>query len=349
LGVWRLVFLRRNFPRSVSHFQELLASVSMNLFRIGTRGSALALAQAELTERALALAFPDLHVERRVFITRGDRKLDLSLLKANEAGGKGLFTKELEDALLRDEIEVAVHSLKDLPGHNPPGLAITAVLERAPTADMLIAKSPGGFDALPHGARLGTSSVRRARQLRHLRADLRIEEWRGNVQTRLRKLAAASEVAGILLAQAGLERLGFDLSAGTLTFEETTFQIESLAGRLLPAIGQGAIALQSRADRTEVSEVLAKLDHRETHLAIRAERELQRLLAGDCAMPVGVLTTLKDDRLHLRAILFPADESQPPHTAEAEGSTAAPEAVAKCVFEKLAPPGEPKAGSFRAP
>lgn len=307
----------------------------MTVFRLGTRGSALALAQAELTERALAFAFPELRVERRVFITRGDRKLDLSLLKANEAGGKGLFTKELEDALLRDEIEVAVHSLKDLPGHNPPGLAITAVLARAPTADVLIAKNSGGFDALPRGARIGTSSVRRARQLRHLRADLQIEEWRGNVQTRLRKLAAADEVAGILLAQAGLERLGYDLSRGVLEFEGATFQIESLAGRLLPAIGQGAIALQSRADRAEVSAILAKIDHAETHLAIRAERELQRLLAGDCAMPVGALTTLRGDRLHLHAILFPADESQPPRSAESEGDAAEPEEVAATVFAHL--------------
>jgi hydroxymethylbilane synthase len=304
-------------------------------FRLGTRGSALALAQAELTERALSAALPDLATERKVFLTRGDKKLDLRLRKANEAGGKGLFTKELEDALLRDEIEVAVHSLKDLPGHNPPGLAITAVLERAPTADVLIAKQPGGFDALPQGARIGTSSVRRARQLRWRRTDLQIEEWRGNVQTRLRRLGAAKEVAGILLAQAGLERLGYDLSCGTLDFEGATFHVESLAGRLLPAIGQGAIALQSRADRSEVTAVLAKIDHRETHLAIRAERELQRLLAGDCGMPVGALTTLRGDRLHLRAILFPADEAQPPATAEAEGDAEVPEAIAAEVFARL--------------
>ena len=306
----------------------------MTVFRLGTRGSALALAQAALTERALAAALPPLAVERKVFVTRGDQKLDLSLLRASEAGGKGLFTKELEDALLRDEIEVAVHSLKDLPGHNPPGLAVTAVLERAPTADVLIAKNSGGFDALPHAARIGTSSIRRARQLRWLRPDLAIEEWRGNVQTRLRKLAAADAVAGILLAQAGLERLGFDLRGGVLAFEGAHFHIESLAGRLLPAIGQGAIALQSRADRTEVSAVLQSIDHRETHLAVRAERELQRLLAGDCGLPVGALTTLRGDTLHLRAILFGA-EDQPPVEAESEGDVSAPEQIAAEVFARL--------------
>jgi hydroxymethylbilane synthase len=307
----------------------------VTVLRLGTRGSALALAQAQLTERALAAAVPQLALERKIFVTRGDQKLDLSLRRASEAGGKGLFTKELEDALLRGEIEVAVHSLKDLPGHNPPGLALTAVLERAPTADVLIAKGAGGFDALAPGARLGTSSVRRARQLRWLRSDLAIEDWRGNVQTRLRKLAAAEAVAGIVLAQAGLERLGYDLSAGVLAFEGARFHVASLAGRLLPAIGQGAIALQSRADRPEVTAVLEKIDHRETHLAIRAERELQRLLAGDCAMPVGALTALDGPRIHLRAILFPAGESQPPRLAEAEGDATAPERVAAAVFAQL--------------
>lgn len=306
----------------------------MTHFRIGTRGSPLALAQAVLTEQALAAACPGLVVERKVFITRGDQKLDLSLIRASEAGGKGLFTKELEDALLRGEIDVAVHSLKDLPGHNPPGLAVTAVLPRAPTGDVLIGRDSGGFDALPQGARIGTSSVRRARQVRWLRPDLQIEEWRGNVQTRLRKLAAAEAVAGILLAQAGLERLGFDLRGGTLEFEGARFHVQSLAGRLLPAIGQGAIALQSRADRAEVSTILEKIDHRETHTAIRAERELQRLLAGDCGLPVGALTTLRGDRLHLRAILFGA-ENDPPVAAEAEGPSDAPEQIAQSVFAGL--------------
>ena len=126
-------------------------------------------------------------VEQKVFVTRGDQKLDLSLLRANEAGGKGLFTKELEDALLSGAIDVAVHSLKDLPGHNPPGLSITAVLERAATGDMLITRDMLAFDSLPQGSILGTSSVRRARQLRWIRPDVEIVEWRGNVQTRLAK------------------------------------------------------------------------------------------------------------------------------------------------------------------
>jgi hydroxymethylbilane synthase len=303
-------------------------------FVLGTRGSALALAQAELTRAALQAVAPELEVEQKVFVTRGDVKLDLSLIRAAEAGGKGLFTKELEDALLAGTIDVAVHSLKDLPGHNPPGLAITAVLERAPTADVLIAKDARTFEALPPGAVIGTSSIRRARQLRWLRPDLVIEEWRGNVQTRLRKLGESERVAGIILAQAGLERLGYDLAAGALEYAPWSFRAIPLGAHLLPAIGQGAIALQSRADRAEVTALLQKIDHPATHTAIRAERELQRLLAGDCGLPVGVRTTLAGDRLHLRAILF-GPESEPPQQAEAEGPASAPEHIAAEVFTQL--------------
>jgi hydroxymethylbilane synthase len=303
-------------------------------FVLGTRGSALALAQAELTRKALVAAFPGLVVEQKVFVTRGDQKLDLSLIRAAEAGGKGLFTRELEDALLAGTIDVAVHSLKDLPGHNPAGLAVTAVLERAPVGDVLIAKEARTFEALPHGAVIGTSSVRRARQLRWLRPDLVIEDWRGNVQTRLRKLGESDCVAGIILAQAGLERLGYELAAGALDFAPWSFRTVPLVDHLLPAIGQGAIALQSRADRAEVSVVLQRIDHGPTHVAVRAERELQRLLAGDCGLPVGVRTAIRGGRLQMSAILF-GPESEPPKQAEAEGADDAPEAVAADLFARL--------------
>ncbi len=309
----------------------------MTRFVLGTRGSALAVAQVELTRAALQKALPELSVEVKTFITRGDQKLDLSLIRASEAGGKGLFTKELEDALLAGTIDVAVHSLKDLPGHNPPGLTVTAVLERAATADVLITKRDTGFDSLPHGAILGTSSVRRARQLRWLRPDLEIVEWRGNVQTRLRKLGESDRVAGIVLAQAGLDRLGFDTRSGIVEFTHWRFPIHSLRDHLLPAIGQGAIALQSRADRAEVAAVLARIDHEPTHAAIRAERELQRLLSGDCALPVGVRTTINGDRLRLDGILFHPDEIAPPARATAEGPRTAPEAIAAELFGRLVP------------
>jgi hydroxymethylbilane synthase len=302
---------------------------------LGTRGSALALAQADLTTAALAAAFPGLEIRREVFITRGDQKLDLSLLRANEAGGKGLFTKELEDALLDRRIDVAVHSLKDLPGQQPPGLALTAVLERAPTADVLITRDPFLFEGLPHGARIGTSSIRRARQLQWLRADLIIEEWRGNVGTRLRKLNENNNITGIILAEAGLRRLGFDWPDGTLHTAEGTFFILSLADHLLPAIGQGAIALQSRSDDAEVKSALAVINHEPTWLAIRAERELQRLLEGDCSLPVGVRTRIEGETLHLSAVLF-AGENAAPRQASASGPSDSPEACAQAVFAQLA-------------
>ncbi len=301
---------------------------------VGTRGSALALAQADLTEAALAQAHPGLKTERRIFTTRGDIKLDLSLLRAGEAGGKGLFTKELEDALLAGAIDVAVHSLKDLPGHQPAGLQLAAVLERAPTADVLVSREPHTLDSLPLAARVGTSSVRRARQVQWLRPDLVIEEWRGNVPTRLRKLRERSDIAAIILAEAGLRRLGYAFAAGRLMSAEGEFCVSSLAEHLLPAIGQGAVALQSRAGDDRINSLLAPLNHEPTWLCIRAERELQRFLAGDCSLPVGIRCRLDGDRLDLAAILFGA-EGEAPRRAEASGAASEPERVAGELFRAL--------------
>ncbi len=308
----------------------------MKVLRIGTRGSALALAQVDLTEAALARELPELRTEREVFITRGDKKLDLNLLKAGEAGGKGLFTRELEDALLDGRIDVAIHSLKDLPGHNPDGLEIVAVLERAPTADILVSKTAGGLDALSQGAHVGTSSVRRARQLGWLRPDLVIGEWRGNVPSRLRKLGENAEIAAIVLAEAGLRRLGYtlDLERGILKWDGGEWRASSLAGRIIPAIGQGAIALQIRADRMDVRDVLARINHPPTMVAIRAERALQRLLAGDCSVPVGVRTELRDGELVMRGILF-SEPGRPPAEGTVTGDPTQPEALAAELFRQL--------------
>jgi hydroxymethylbilane synthase len=303
----------------------------MNKVILGTRGSALALAQTELTKAALRKAVPGLGVEVEVFVTQGDRKLDLDL-RSLPAGGKGLFTKELEEALLDRRIDVAVHSLKDLPGHMPDGLEMGAVLERAATADVLISRHPGGLDGLPQGAVVGTSSVRRARQLGWLRPDLRVVEWRGNVQTRLRKLGERELFGGILLAQAGLDRLGFDPGSGCLRFEAWSFEVTSLEDRMFPAIGQGAIALQSLCSREDVQDLLRRVNHFPTWNAIRAERELQRLLAGDCTLPVGVRCTQSDGGMRLEALLFEEGQSQP-RFASASGSV--PEQVAAEVAKGL--------------
>jgi hydroxymethylbilane synthase len=286
----------------------------------------------DLTEAALSQACPEVATERKLFVTRGDQKLDLNLLQKGEAGGKGLFTRELEEALLNGSIDVAVHSLKDLPGHNPAGLEIAAVLERAPVADVLVSKAPGGFAGLPPGARVGTSSIRRARQLAWHRPDLQIEEWRGNVQTRLRKLGERADVSAIVLAEAGLRRLHYQLDDERFESEGGKLFATSLADVLIPAIGQGAVALQMRGDRAEVAAVLAKVNHAPTMVAIRAEREVQRLLAGDCSVPVGVRTELQGSLIKLKGILFGAD-GMPPMTAEAEGTD--PETVGRELCERL--------------
>jgi hydroxymethylbilane synthase len=303
----------------------------LNSLILGTRGSALALAQTELTKVALKRAFPALAVSMETFITQGDKKLDLELLR-QPAGGKGLFTKELEEALFDRRIEVAVHSLKDLPGNMPDGLVLGGVLERAATADMLISKYPGGLDGLPSGSSVGTSSVRRARQLQWLRPDLKVCEWRGNVQTRLRKLGQQSAFSAILLAQAGLDRLGFSMAAGQLEFEDAKFHLASLEDRMFPAIGQGAIALQCERDREPVREALLAVNHGPTWTAIRAERELQRLLSGDCTLPVGVRTRVSPGSIRMEALLFDEGPKEPAH-AVAEG--AVPEEVAATVARGL--------------
>jgi hydroxymethylbilane synthase len=210
------------------------------------------------------------------------------------------------------------------------------VLERAPSADVLITRAEGGIDTLPQGARVGTSSVRRARQLAWLRPDIVIEEWRGNVPTRLRKLNERADVAGIVLAEAGLRRLGYglNLGIGRLTWEGGEFHAASLEDRLLPAIGQGAVALQARADRPEVAELLSRINHEPTMLAVRAEREVQRLLAGDCSVPVGVRAELRGARIVMRGILF-GKEGQTPIEGAAEGDAGTPESVARDLFRQL--------------
>ncbi len=306
---------------------------------LGTRGSALALAQAKLTRAALLAAHPGLIVEVREFKTTGDKRQDLSLSSAVHGDGgekidKGLFTKELENALLAHEIDVAVHSLKDLPTANPPGLLVAAVLPRAPAEDVLISKY-AGLGALPQGATVATSSVRRALQLQHLRPDLRVVEIRGNVGTRLMKLRDRTEWAGMLLARAGLERLGFDLSQGNLAHEGTVFGADILGpDRMLPAVGQGAIGLQARFDAGPPSALLAAINHDGTFAAVLAERALLRALGGGCQAPVGVSTRLEGTELHLRAVYFAEGERQP-RGAHATGQSSDPEALGCLVAEKL--------------
>ena len=291
---------------------------------LGTRGSPLALAQAELTIAALHRAAPDTEITIRPFTTSGDRASAVHLAKQTPAGAKGLFTKELEEALLRGKIDLAVHSCKDLPGQMPEGLTLAAVLPRAATADLLLTKAPGN---LPPGAHVGTSSIRRARQLCFHRPDLVIEEIRGNVATRLRKLRESATLHGTVLAQAGLDRLGYARENGVLQTAEGTFYAQD-AG-MLPAIGQGAIALQCRAADAPF---FAALNHAPTGLAIRAERELMRLLNGDCTLPVGVATEIGKTEMRMRVLLFGAPDEAP---RQADVTAPTPDALAAEAFRVL--------------
>jgi hydroxymethylbilane synthase len=288
---------------------------------LGTRGSALALAQVTLVEKALAAAGIDVQVEVKKITTSGDRRQDYSDVLESGAGVKGLFTKEIEQALLDGQIDVAVHSCKDLPGHLAAGLEVGATLERADTADIFIGRAK--FSDLPAGARIGTGSVRRRRQLLWLRPGLEIVEMRGNVPTRLEKLRASESLAGIVLARAGLDRLKLDL--GDLVAEEL---------RVLPAIGQGAIALECRSGDAEVLALLARINHKPTFIRIRAERELLRLLNGDCHLPVGVATKLEGNILSMQTIIF-GKEDEPPVTGVASGSAETPEDIAATLFQTI--------------
>jgi hydroxymethylbilane synthase len=267
--------------------------------RIGTRGSKLALAQADLICRALTGAHPGLAapgaLEPAVIRTTGDRITDRPLA---ELGGKGMFCKELEAALLERRIDLAVHSIKDLPTWLPDGLVIGAVLERADPRDALIARAPTTLAGLPERALIGTASVRRKAQLLARRPDLRVVNFRGNVDTRLRKLAAG-EVDAILLAQAGLSRLGFESrGVAVLSPEE-----------VLPAVGQGAIGVECRADDAATLALLAAIDHPASSACVRAERALLAALDGSCHTPIGGLAEIARGRLRLRALIARPDGS----------------------------------------
>jgi hydroxymethylbilane synthase len=238
-----------------------------------TRPSALARWQTTWVSQRLQSAWPDLECEEQVITTRGDRILDRPL---PEIGGKGLFTQELENELLAGRVQAAVHSLKDLPVLDPPGLVVGAVPERADARDVLIAAGGCTLDSLPDGARVGTSSLRRSAQLLALRPDLRIESLRGNVDTRVRK-ALAGEYDAIVLAGAGLLRLGLESAVSQWLPLEV----------MLPAPGQGALAVQCRQDDAKTLALLAAVDHHSSRQAAEAERFFLQFLGGGCSLPVG--------------------------------------------------------------
>jgi hydroxymethylbilane synthase len=274
------------------------------MIRIGTRGSPLALAQArEVAARLAAAHGASLAFETCAIKTTGDRIQDRPLA---EAGGKGLFTKEIEEALLAGTVDLAVHSMKDMPTALPPGLMVAAFLPREDVRDALIsakADSARALTDLPAGAVVATSSLRRQAQVRHLRPDLKVVSMRGNVATRLRKLAEGAADA-TLLAMAGLNRLGLtDRAAGPVSLED-----------MLPAVAQGAIGVEIRADDTAMAELLAPLNHQPTALAVTAERVFLARLEGSCRMPIAALGELApgpaETRFVFRGMILSPDGSK---------------------------------------
>jgi hydroxymethylbilane synthase len=282
---------------------------------LGTRGSELARAQTELVEKAIRTAHPALAIEAKIIVTGGDNAGVID----PRAGRKGLFTVEIERALLVEKVDVAVHSAKDLPSETSSGAQIAAVLPRASIDDVLVAKRPGGLASLAQGATVATGSVRRKRQLYWKRGDLKLVDLSGNVPTRMRKLAE-NRWDAIVLARAGLERLGFSQDRNKILFEDRQFFLEILPCKIfLPAGGQGIIALQIRANDQSTRALLEPINDRETLLCLHAEREFLGALHGDCNFPVGVLATISDHKMKMCAQLFNS-ESPVPREAQVEGA-----------------------------
>lgn len=259
---------------------------------IGSRSSKLALAQAHLIRGRLKTLYPELALEIETIKTTGDKILDVALSKI---GDKGLFTKEIEEALLKGKIDLAVHSMKDLPTQLPRGLKIAAVTKREDPCDVLVSKQGFTLKALPKGSKVGTSSLRRRAQLLHARSDLAVLDLRGNLDTRLRKLEQGLYDA-IILAHAGIKRLGLELRLSAIPLEE-----------MLPQAGQGALGIEIREDDREMDNLVKALDDPDFHLSVDAERALLSGLGGGCQVPIGVYAHLHDGRIFIKAGVFSLD------------------------------------------
>ncbi len=292
----------------------------MPTLRLATRRSALALWQTEHVAARLRRVHPDLDVQLVPMSTRGDEVLDRSLAAI---GGKGLFLKELEVAMLEGRADAAVHSLKDVPMQLEAPFALAAVLERADPFDAFVSNRHDTLAALPHGARVGTSSLRRQAQLRAARPDLRIADLRGNVNTRLAKLDA-DEYDAIVLACAGLQRLGF----------ASRIRQRLAAPAWVPAVAQGVIAIECRADDGATRSLLAALAHAPTRVCVDAERAMNLALHGSCHVPVAGYATLDGARLRLVGLVGSAIDGRIVR-AEAEGPADDPQALGRRVAEAL--------------
>lgn len=300
--------------------------------KIGTRGSELALKQTELTIAALKAQHPELETEVVIIRTDGDERTDIPLCKVNKAAGtqdKGVFVAAIERALENGEIDCAVHSLKDMPGQTAEGFELAAILPRENIWDALILKPGANLKNLT----LGTSSVRREQLINNYwSGTAKTVSIRGNVTTRLRKLVESDELDGIILARAGLNRLG--MTGDSVEVDGTTLSIVDMSrDSFMPALCQGAIAVETRKDDTETRELIAGINHRETELCVRAERAFLSLLQADCSVPVAGYATLNGDFMMFRAIYFMPNGM--PARVTHRGETENPEQVAREAYEKL--------------
>ena len=261
--------------------------------RIGTRASALALWQAEWVKSELEKKYPGMTVSLTKIKTTGDKILDVPLAKV---GGKGLFVKEIEEAMLRNEIDIAVHSMKDVPTFFPDGLHLGAITKREDARDALLSRNKVKFKDLPKGAKVGTSSLRRQTQLMSVRPDFVIEQLRGNVDTRLRKLKEGQYDA-IILAAAGVKRLGLA--------ENVTEYIDAEVS--VPAIGQGALGIECRVDDRELNDLIAFFNHAESRVCVTGERALLRRLEGGCQVPIACYGQIKNGQLSLVGLVGSVD------------------------------------------
>ncbi|MBI3125609.1 MAG: hydroxymethylbilane synthase [Ignavibacteriales bacterium] len=267
-----------------------------NKLIIGSRGSELALWQANFIKKELERKNKNLSVEIKIINTKGDKILDVALSKI---GDKGLFTKELENELLKGSIDIAVHSLKDLQTEIPKELKLAAVTKRHPVEDVLIARKRGTkIQNLREGAVIATGSLRRRSQLLHLRPDIKIEELRGNVPTRIKRFLE-SDWDAIILARAGVERLKLNLHISSIISKED----------ILPAVGQGALGIEIREDNNFAEETVKSIHHEETYVAVKAERSLLKSLEGGCQVPIGAFAEMKSNGLYLEAIVGAIDGS----------------------------------------
>ena len=304
---------------------------SLQKIIIGTRGSELARAQTTAVAAGLRAHWPGLTIETKIIRTSGDEgKNPVDL----HAGRKGLFTAEIERALMAGDVDLAVHSAKDLPSELATGTEIAAVLPRAPVDDVLVAAKPCDLQSLPMNGMVATGSVRRKHQLHWKRPDLEIVDLRGNVPTRLNKLAQ-SEWHAIILARAGLERLGFVAQRDRVAFAGNEFFAALLPQEVfLPAGGQGVIAVQIRGGDDRIKEVIELINDFDTRLCLGAEREFLRLLHGDCNQPVGVLATIKGTMMRIRGQVFNLGATVP-REGTIEGPSADAESLAAELFRKI--------------